>query len=138
MSNLDAELFYELSNLIGETALAAPLQQQQELYDVMVRSWENFFSIGDQRDVPFAVARVLACINQFDQAIDFYGESLRLYGAKALTHHNIGLCHYNAGRLAESKEAFQTALQVDENYGPSKELLIRIEAELGRRAELSP
>ena len=138
MSNWDAELFYELSNLIGETALAAPLQQQQELYDVMVRSWENFFSIGDQRDVPFAVARVLACINQFDQAIDFYGESLRLYGAKALTHHNIGLCHYNAGRLAESKEAFQTALQVDENYGPSKELLIRIEAELGRRAELSP
>jgi putative S-adenosyl-L-methionine-dependent methyltransferase/tetratricopeptide repeat protein len=138
MSCWDAELFYELSNEIGETALAAPLHQQRELYDTLVSCWQNFFSIGDQRDVPFAVARVLACINQFNQAIDFYGESLRLYGAKALTHHNIGLCHYNAGRLPEARAAFQKALKVDENYGASKELLIRLNAESERQAELSP
>lgn len=138
LSQWDAELFYELSNLIGETSLAAPLKQQKELYDVMVRCWQNFFPIGDQRDVPFAVARVLACINQFDQAIDFYGESTRLYGKKALTYHNVGLCHYNAGRFSEAQESFQKALDVDKNYGPSKELLIRVEAEVQRRTELSP
>jgi tetratricopeptide (TPR) repeat protein len=138
MSNWDAELFYELSNLIGETSLAAPDHQQRELYDVLVRCWEHFFPIGDQRDVPFGVARVLACINQFDQAIHFYGESLRLYGDKPLTRHNVGLCHYNAGRLTEAQAAFRKALDVDENYGPSKELLIRMEAESERRAELSP
>ena len=104
----------------------------------MVRCWGNFFAIGDQRDVPFAVARVLACINQFDQAIDFYGESLRLYGAKALTHHNIGLCHYNVGRLEEAQASFQRALEVDENYGPTKELIIRVEAESQRKQKLTP
>jgi len=138
MSNWDAELFYELSNLIGETSMGAPLQQQRELYDVMVRCWGNFFAIGDQRDVPFAVARVLACINQFDQAIDFYGESLRLYGAKALTHHNIGLCHYNVGRLEDAQASFQRALEVDKNYGPTKELIIRLEAETQRKQKLTP
>ena len=138
MSNWDAELFYELSNLIGETSLGAPVQQQRELYDVMVRCWGNFFPIGDERDVPFGVARVLACINQFDQAIDFYGESLRLYGEKALTHHNIGLCHYNVGRLEEAQRSFQNALRVDKNYGPTKELLIRLEAESQRREKLTP
>ena len=138
MSNWDAELFYELSNLIGETSLGAPIQQQRELYDVMVRCWGNFFPIGDQRDVPFAVARVLACINQFDQAIDFYGESLRLYGGKALTHHNIGLCHYNAGRLEDAQASFQRALGMDKNYGPTKELIIRLEAESQRKQKLTP
>ncbi|MFA5506319.1 MAG: SAM-dependent methyltransferase [Vulcanimicrobiota bacterium] len=138
MSSWDAELFYELSNLIGETALDAPISEQRELYDALVKCWDNFFPIGDQRDVPFAVARVLACINQFDQAIDFYGESLRLYGPKALTYHNVGLCHYNVGRIEKAKESFREALEVDNDYGPSKELLIRMEAEAERRAHLTP
>ena len=138
ISRWDAELFYELSNLLGETSLAAPIAEQRVLYDAMVKCWEHFFPIGDERDVPFAVARVLACINQFEQAIHFYGESVRIYGEKALTHHNVGLCFFNLGRLEEARDAFLKALEVEPEYGPSKELLVRLEAEACRRSRLSP
>lgn len=136
LSHWDAELFYELSNTLGEHALSAPVEQQRELYDVMVRCWTNFYPITDERDVPFAVARVLACISQFEQALSFYGESIRIYGERPLTHHNIGICLFNLGRLQEAREAFESALKLDDNYGPSKELLIRLEAEESRRDQL--
>ena len=136
LSHWDAELFYELSNILGETALTAPMEQQRELYDVMVRCWDNFFPITDERDVPFAVARVLACINQFDQALSFYAKSIEIYGERALTHHNIGICLFNLGRIQEAREAFESALKLDRSYGPSKELLIRLEAEESRQDQL--
>lgn len=132
MSRWDPELFYELSNDIGETALSASLPQQQELYHAMTLCWNHYFPIPDDRDVPFAVARVLACINQFEQAIHFYGESIRLYGARPLTHHNVGICHFNLNQFSEAERAFQQALALEPDYGPSKELLVRTRAERGR------
>lgn len=138
LSHWDAELFYELSNTIGEEALTAPLELQKELYDAMIRCWSNFFPIADDRDVPFAVARVLACINQFDQAIGFYSESLRLYGPKALTYHNVAICHFNLGRIKEAREALSQALELEPEYGPSKSLLVRIETEVAKQASFSP
>jgi tetratricopeptide (TPR) repeat protein len=138
LSNWDAEFFYEISNRLGEASLVATIEEKQVLYGVMTRCWANFFPIPDDRDVPFAVARVLACINQFHQAIGFYGESIRLYGPKALTHHNVGICHFNLGQLEAAKAAFEAALAVDKDYGPSKELLLRTKAEQQRQDSLKP
>jgi len=138
LSRWDPELFCEMGNRIGEASLTASLEEKRELYAVMTKCWANFFPIKDDRDVPFAVARVLACINQFQQAIGFYGESLRLYGAKALTHHNIGICHFNLGQHQEASLAFKAALALDRDYGPSKELLLRTEAERERLEKLKP
>lgn len=138
LSYWDPELLYELSNDLGEASLNATLEQKREVYDALVRCWENYYPIPDERDVAFAVGRILACINQFDQAIDFYGESVRLYEARPLTHHNVGICHFNRGRLDEAVQSFQQALELDPDYGPSKELLIRTEAERERRSTLTP
>ena len=138
LSRWDAELFYELSNQLGDAALGAPMNEQQELYEVMTRCWGNFFPIPDERDVPFAVARVLACINQFHQAIGFYGESRRLYGDRCLTLHNIGICQFNLGQLEQAVASFKEALKLDPQYGPSKELLLRTEAEARRQSSLTP
>lgn len=132
LSRWDPELFYELSNDIGECALSASVEEQRELYEVMTLCWSNYFPIPDQRDVPFAVARVLACINQFQQAIGFYGESVRLYGARPLTHHNVGICYFNLGLLDQAEQSFQEALSLEPEYGPSKDLIIRTQAERKR------
>ena len=137
LSRWDPEFFYELSNTIGEAALSASMDEQRELYEVMTRCWGNYFPIPDERDVPFAVARVLACINQFQQAVGFYGESVRLYGDRALTHHNIGICQFNLSLLEEAEQSFQRALEIEPDYGPSKELLVRTRAEQKRRGALS-
>lgn len=136
LSRWDPELFYELSNDIGECALSASLEEQHELYTVMSLCWNNYFPIPDERDVPFAMARVLACINQFQQAIGFYGESIRLYGARPLTHHNVGICYFNLGMLDQAEQSFQEALSLDSDYGPSKDLIIRTQAERKRLGEL--
>lgn len=138
LSRWDPELFYELSNKIGEVALHASLEEKKELYQVMTLCWAHYFPIPDERDLPFAVARVLACINHFQQAIGFYGESVNLYGNKPLTQHNVGICHFNLGQYDEALQAFQAALALDENYGPSKELLLRTEAEVKRLEGLKP
>lgn len=136
LSRWDPELFYELSNDIAETALTASLEEQQELYTAMTRCWNNYFPIPDQRDIPFAVARVLACINQFEQAIGFYGESVRLYGARPLTHHNVGICYFNLRLFDQAEQSFQKALEQDPDYGPSKDLVIRTQAERKRSTGL--
>lgn len=137
LSAWDPELFYEVSNEIGQKALTAPLAVQRELYDAMACCWENFFPISDGRDVPFALARALACIDQFDQAISFYGESLRLFGKSALTYHNIGVCQFNLERFDEARESFTQALKIDPDYGPSRELMIRLDATEKERARLA-
>ena len=138
LSRWDAEFLYELNNEIAQATVGAPLNQQKELYDALVKCWSNFFPIPDERNVPFAVARILACINQFDQAIHFYSESERLYGAQAAIKHNIGICYCNLGQFEQAKNIFLDALELDPNYSPSRELLIQTESELKRRSELKP
>ena len=126
LSYFDAELLYELSNQIGSLSLDAPIHTQREVYDVLTRCWGNFFSIADGRDVPFAVARTLACINQFQQAIEFYGESLRLYGERAETYQNIAICQFNLEQFGEAEKSANSALKVDPQSDASKSLLVRI------------
>ena len=126
LSYFDAELLYELSNQIGSLSLDAPIHTQREVYDVLTRCWGNFFSIADGRDVPFAVARTLACINQFQQAIGFYGESLRLYGERAETYQNIAICQFNLEQFGEAEKSANSALKVDPQSDASKSLLVRI------------
>ena len=136
LSGWDPETLYELSDTLIRSSADLSLKQKRELLLALARVWDNYFPIGESRDLPFEMARLLFRLEHYEQALSAYQESLRLFGEHKMTHHNMGMCHYYLRRLASARECFQRSLRMDPNYGATREWLLRLEPELGEVEEL--
>jgi tetratricopeptide (TPR) repeat protein len=130
LSCWDPDILYELADSL--VALPGELSslRKRELFLALTRSWENYFSIGEDRDLPFEIARILFRLGFFEQALHFYEESTRLFGEHKNTYQNMGLCFYFLRRLEESKRMFEKSLSLDPGYGVSREWLLKVAPEI--------
>lgn len=130
MGYWDPELLYGLANSLCDSLDDVPTLHKRELFLALARTWKNYFPIGEPHDVPFEVGRILFRMEYFEQALQFYEESIRLFGKHKMTYHNMGLCEYYLRRLQASRDCFLQALELDPDYGVSREWLVRIEPEI--------
>lgn len=129
MACWDPELLFELSEPLTKLD-AEIITHKRELFLAVARTWKNYFPIGEPRDLPFEVGRILFRIEYFEQSLEFYEESVRLFGKHKMTYHNMGLCYYYLRRLEAARDCFQTALDLDPNYSPAREWLMRLHPEI--------
>ncbi len=130
MACWDPELLFELSEPLTQQGDSDLMPHKRELFLAVARTWKNYFPIGEPRDLPFEVARILFRIEYYEQSLEFYEESIRLFGKHKMTYHNMGLCYYYLRRLESAKDCFLTALDLDANYSPAREWLMRLEPEI--------
>ncbi|MBF0476072.1 MAG: tetratricopeptide repeat protein [Deltaproteobacteria bacterium] len=56
---------------------------------------------------------------EWNQAIDYFAESIRITPRHPQSHGNMGLCYAQLGRKAQAIESFDKALQLDPDYEPA-------------------
>ncbi len=130
LSFWDPEILYEVADALALFSDELESKAKRELFSALSKVWDNYFPIGESRDVPFEIARILFRLEYYEPSLQFYDESLRLFGPHKMTYHNMGLCHYHLRRLGQSRAAFQQALDMDPGYGLARDWLIRIATEL--------
>ena len=74
----------------------------------------------------------------FEDALQYYQISLKLYGSHHITFHNSGLCHYSLFNFETAKENFHRALSMRPGYEKSKTWLERTENESKLGPEVIP
>lgn len=130
MAHWDPDILYDIAEPLCASLEGAPTLHKRELFLALARTWKNYFPIGETRDIPFEIARVLFRMEYFEQALHFYEESLRLCGKHKMTYHNMGLCEYYLRRLESARDCFEQALEMDPDYGIAREWLVRLEPEI--------
>ena len=130
LSGYDAEIFYDLRVHLREQVEGAHGDSQQEVSRALERVWGNFYFLGNERDVPFAMGRIYHRMGQYQQAILYYQHSIRLFGDDRATFYNIGLCHYKVGQAAAALHFFDKSLEVDPSYSFARDWKLRVQAEM--------
>ncbi len=136
LSQWDPEILYELSESLVQSSEELNFKERREIALALGKVWENYFPIGESRDVPFEIARILFRIEHYERSLQFYQESLRLFGPHRMTHHNMGMCLYYLRRLESAQESFQKSLEIEPGYGAAREWLVRLEPEIREAREL--
>lgn len=138
LSQWDPEILYELSESLMTSSENLNPKEQRELVLALNRSWDNYFPIGESRDLPFELARLFFRLEHYDQARQFYQESIRLFGGHKMTYHNMGMCYYRLYQLDAAISCFQEALKLDPGHGPSRDWLLRLDWEKQPRLSRDP
>lgn len=135
LSRWDPQTLYDFSEALLERVEHADPDVQREVRIALLRVWDNFYSIGDEIDVPFEIARIFYRLDHYLDAVKFYRVSLDMFGYHKMTVHNVGLCYYYMRELEEALHWFDRALELDADYGPSREWRLRVKAEMGEVSE---
>lgn len=119
LSGWDPAVMQELlPALSGQVENLSSSQRADLLYAVQ-QTWDNYFHIGEQPDLAFDLGSLLFQMDQYEQALHFFSESFRLYGADWQTVWNQGLCYCALQNPAEGAECFSRAMktQADSKAG---------------------
>ena len=105
---------------------------RQELYAAIQQVWENYYPIGEERDLPFYLGMLLYGMTYYPEALDYFGHSQRLYGPNASSIYNMGMCHYGLRQVEDALSCVNEALKLDPAFEPAKGMRIKIQAEIAR------
>lgn len=115
--------------LCGLAAEAGP-EDRQELHRALSRTWERNFLLRHGTDLAFEIGRVLSHMDLPEQALEFYQESTRIFGASAATHCNMGVCYHALRRLGDAQKAFENALDLDPAMDPARDWILSLKTEM--------
>ncbi|MDC0711292.1 tetratricopeptide repeat protein [Stigmatella sp. ncwal1] len=97
--------------------------ERQELADVVSRVWENYFHIGEARDLPFEFAGLLHTLGEPTAALALFQESLCLYGEDPRTFWNMALCAVALKRPDEAARFLARTWALAPDFNPGIALL---------------
>jgi putative S-adenosyl-L-methionine-dependent methyltransferase len=94
-------------------------------------TWEQYFPLGEQDDLPFGLGALLYTLQHYQEALEFFQISLRDFGEDPRTTVNLALTLYRLGRLAESLEWLDRTLALDPEHELALQMRPDVAAELG-------
>src|SRR5262249_41153436 len=96
------DCLFSLSPHVGEVSAG----QRRDLLRSIELTWENYYFIGEPRDLPFEIALFLHLLGEPAAALRFFERSLALFEEDPRTHFNMGVCLYALGRKDEAHRHF--------------------------------
>ena len=78
---------------VGEADAAA----QEDLRAALFEIHDRHYAVPGDEDLPFAIGRLMYEMGDYEDALDFFEESIELYGQHPATEHNIKLCEEQLG-----------------------------------------
>jgi tetratricopeptide (TPR) repeat protein len=129
-SGCDANIFWGVAERLLALVPEMNMATRHDLGRTVRRVWELYLPIGEERDLAFQIALILAAIDQISAALDLFTESLRLHGDHPVTLYNMALCQIRLRQLPAALEAVEKALELEPKYLEARALRIRLQAEL--------
>jgi tetratricopeptide (TPR) repeat protein len=114
-----------------------PSFMQEELLWAARNIWENYYPIGEQRDLPFYLGILLYTMEYFPEALEYLEQSRQIYGDDPNTLYNMGLCYYRLRQLDRAMECVTQALKQNPEYEAAKAMRIKLKSETMRLNKLA-
>jgi putative S-adenosyl-L-methionine-dependent methyltransferase len=92
LSHWDAFTLHGLTEALVEKAPQADAAVQEDLRAALFAIADRHFAVPGDDDLPFAIGRLMYEMGDYEDALDFFEQSIELYGPHPATEHNIKLC----------------------------------------------
>lgn len=100
---------------------------KQEVRYMVYQVYDNYYSIGEEFDVPFTCAALLSGTDFYQEALPFFFESLELYGRSPETLYNLAICYACLTQYDDGIHWAKEALTVAPEHGTARRLLEQLE-----------
>jgi tetratricopeptide (TPR) repeat protein len=102
--------------------------RKQDLRNAIRQVWDCYYPLGEnEEDLGFALGVLFLEMKLYREALDFFGESARLYGLEPGTAYNMGLCHYGLREMEAAARCVEQALELDPELDSARLLRIRLQ-----------
>lgn len=126
-SGWDATIFWGVSARLMVLAPEIEATLRPEISLAARQIWNLYLPIGEIWDLAFQLGLLLAAIDYFPEALEFFACSLRAYGPDARTFYNIAVCHSRLRQVQPALEAVDKALEMEPDYPDARALRIRVQ-----------
>jgi hypothetical protein len=92
LSHWDAFTLLGLTEALVEKAPDADAATQEDLRAALFAIADRHYAVPGDEDLPFALGRLMYEMGDYEDALDFFEQSIELYGPHPATEHNIKLC----------------------------------------------
>lgn len=121
-SGWDTHLFLDLFPFLLEKLVSANGRDQADLLEALDPLWENYYHLGEERDLPFNIGVVFYRLGQPRRALDFFNRSLEIYGPSSMTLYNAALCLTKLRQYRRAWARMKQALLLEPGFEPALEL----------------
>jgi hypothetical protein len=125
-SGWDPNVFLGALPALSKLLKSATGNDRPELCQALLQVWDNYYPIGEESDLGFHIGTILYRIDYYRDALEFFQHSLRLYGPRADTACNMGMCHYMLGERDAALKCVDQALQLDPDLEAAKSMRVEI------------
>lgn len=134
LSGCDSRIFLDAFPALLDLIESASEAMRQELYQTIQQVWDNYYHLGEERDIAFYLAMLLYGMKYYPDAIDYFQRSLDLYGPDASTFYNMAMCRYSLRQLDAALESINQTLILDPSFEAAKAMRIKLQTEIDSRA----
>ena len=124
-----AELFFENVRVPDANRLGPEGAPERDLYmllSAIEQLWQNYYHLGEERDLAFNLGVLLFRLGQVGEALEFFTRSLETYGPSPLVLYNIALCLSEQHKYSLAWSRLKQALSLDNSFEPALQLLKEI------------
>lgn len=104
MGRWDAVLFEECFPHIMSKVQETTDELRRDMRLVLRNVWDNYYFIGEDRDVPFMIGVILHNIGAFQEAIILFNYSIQMHGMDPSTLYNMGMSYLYLGDTQKALE----------------------------------
>jgi tetratricopeptide (TPR) repeat protein len=92
LSGWDAFTLLGVTEALVEKVRQADAPVQEDLRTALFEVYERRYAVPGDEDLPFAIGRLMYEMGDYEDALDFFEDSIEQYGPHPATEHNIRLC----------------------------------------------
>lgn len=123
LSRYDCRILRDCLPVLASQVQELSAPQRQQLCKAVLRTWSNYFHLGEERDLAFEFALLLHGAGAAEPALRLYQQSLQLYGEDPRTLWNLALCLFMLGRREEAGRCMARVWEVAPDFAPQAGLL---------------
>jgi hypothetical protein len=130
LSGHDARLFGQMLPRLLELLPTLSENQRLNLLLVLPRIWETYYPMGEAEDLAADLGDLLLALNANGQAIQYYTQSLALYGPNAEVQFKIAVCHCLLGEFDAASPLIAALRKDDPENQALQDLIQEFESKL--------
>jgi tetratricopeptide (TPR) repeat protein len=92
LSGWDAFTLLGVTEALADKVREADAAAQEDLRAALFEIHDRHYGVPGDEDLPFAIGRLMYEMGDYEDALEFFDESIELYGPHPATEHNIKLC----------------------------------------------
>ena len=109
-SDYDPKILWDCLPVVWARIEDASEPIRREILRIVHKVWENYYHLGEEHDLAFALGRLLFSLGEYQDALRLFQESCRLYGDSPQALWNMGLCYCGLKKMEEAAACFSRTL----------------------------